>query len=126
MIDGTQTTLFFHLEPIAEEDVYAPIKDFLIDGETIFAAFQTVRDQLVFTNKRIVFANKQGLTGKKIDYSSIPYSKIQAFSVETSGTFDRDVDFDILMSAFKNPMKFRIKKGFDVLKFTRMISEHIL
>ncbi|NMU26893.1 PH domain-containing protein, partial [Vibrio parahaemolyticus] len=65
---------------------------FLIDGETIFAAFKTVRDQVVFTNKRVIAANVQGITGSKVDYTSLPYSKINAFSIETSGTFDLDCE----------------------------------
>ncbi|WP_244663289.1 PH domain-containing protein [Vibrio harveyi] len=61
---------------------------FLIDGESIFAGFKTVRDQVVFTNKRVIAANVQGITGSKVDYTSLPYSKINAFSIETSGTLD--------------------------------------
>ena len=72
-----------------------PIRQFLVDGEEVLSLFETLRDQLVFTNKRIVATNVQGLTGKRVDYTSIPYSKIQTFSIETSGVLDRDCELEI-------------------------------
>ena len=66
MIDFEETEIF-KLKPINEEEVLEPIRLFLIDGEEIFAAFRTVRDQLVFTSKRIIAANVQGITGSKVD-----------------------------------------------------------
>lgn len=56
-----------------------------VDGEEIIGCYKSVRDYVVFTNKRIISVNVQGMTGKKKDYTSLPYSKIQVFSVETSG-----------------------------------------
>ena len=81
MIDF-QKSVIFKLEPISIDQMLDPINKFLIDQESVLSVFKTVRDQLVFTNKRIIAANVQGMTGKKIDYTSIPYSKIQTFSVE--------------------------------------------
>ena len=113
------------LRPIDANKVLPPIKRFLIDGETIFAAFKAVRDQVVFTNKRIIAANVQGLTGAKVDYTSIPYSKIQTFSVETAGTLDRDCEIEIYISAV-GKVKFEIRGSFDVVGFNKLLSEHIL
>ena len=115
----------FKLKPIEKEKVLQPIFDFLIDGEEIIAAFKTFRDQLVFTNKRIIAANVQGLTGKKVDYTSIPYSKIQTFSIETAGTLDLDCEIEIYISAIGR-IKFEIKGDFDIVKFNRIISSHVL
>ena len=64
------------------EKLAAPL---LIDGETVISAFKSVRDCVLFTNKRVISVNVQGVTGKKRDYTSLPYSKVTAFSVETSG-----------------------------------------
>lgn len=102
-----------------------PINQFLIEGETVLSAFQTVRDQLVFTTKRIIAANVQGLNGKKVDYTSIPYSKIQTFSVETSGVLDTDCELEIYISAI-GKIRFEIRGGFDIVTFNRVISTYVL
>jgi len=96
MIDFKTGT--FKLSPISNEQMMPPIKSFLLDDEEVLSAFKTVRDQLVFTDKRIIAANVQGITGKKVDYTSIPYSKIQTFSVETAGVLDRDCELEIYIS----------------------------
>ena len=69
MIDF-QKSVLFKLEPIPVDHILDPINKFLIEEEIVLSAFKTVRDQLVFTNKRIIAANVQGITGKKIDYSN--------------------------------------------------------
>ena len=70
----------------------------LISGETVTCSYKGIRDMMVLTNKRILFVDKQGLTGKKQKYLSIPLDKINAFSVETGGTLDFDCDIDIYVS----------------------------
>ena len=120
-----QKTSIFHLKPIAKDKVHRPIMDFLLEDESIFGVFQAVRDQLVFTNKRIIAANVQGMTGKKVDYTSIPYSKIQTFSIETAGTFDRDCELQLYVSPI-GKISFNITHGFDIVSFSRMISQYIL
>lgn len=124
MIDFEKSEIF-KLKPIDEEKILEPIKLFLIDGEEIFAAFKTVRDQLVFTNKRIIAANVQGITGSKVDYTSIPYNKIQTFSVETSGTLDLDCEIQIYISAVGR-VTFEITGSFDIVGFNKIISTHVL
>ena len=125
MIDFDGESVIFKLKPIDEEDVREDFHRFLVDGEEIVAAFKTVRDQLVFTNKRFIAANVQGLTGSKVDYTSIPYNKIQAFSVESSGTFDRDTEFQCYVSTLGR-LSFEIKGSFDILAFNRIVSQHTL
>ncbi|NMV21820.1 PH domain-containing protein, partial [Vibrio parahaemolyticus] len=78
MIDFDNSSVF-KLKPIDVSNAREDFLKFLIDGETIFAVFKTVRDQVVFTNKRVIAANVQGITGSKVDYTSLPYSKINAF-----------------------------------------------
>jgi len=97
MIDFDNSSVF-KLKPIEVSKVREDFHKFLIDGESVFAGFKTVRDQVVFTNKRVIAANVQGITGSKVDYTSLPYSKINAFSIETSGTFDLDCEIEFFMS----------------------------
>src|SRR5512145_2074723 len=124
MIDF-QKSAVFKLTPISVEKTFPPIQKFLVDGETILSTFQTVRDQLVFTNKRIIAANVQGITGKKVDYTSIPYSKIQTFSVETSGLLDLDCELEIYISSI-GKIRFEIRGGFDIVAFNRVVSKYVL
>ena len=124
MIDFSKGGVF-KLETIPSNQMLEPINHFLIDGEMVLSVFKSVRDQLVFTNKRIIAANVQGLTGKKVDYTSIPYSKVQTFSVETAGAFDRDCELEIYISSIGR-IHFEIRGGFDVVAFNKAISKYVL
>ena len=90
-------------------------------------AFQTVRDQLVFTNKRIIAIDVQGITGKRRSYSSMPYSKIQYFSIQTPGFAELIADCELFIM-FSNSFtaKFEFKGNVDIGKIGRMISEFVL
>ena len=70
----------FNLKPIDVSEVRNDVTGLLIDGEEIIAAFKTIRDQLVFTNKRIISVDVQGLTGKRKSFTTMPYSKVQFFT----------------------------------------------
>jgi hypothetical protein len=124
MIDF-QKSVLFKLDPIPTNEILEPINRFLIDGEEVLSAFRTMRDQLVFTNKRIIAANVQGFTGKKTDYTSIPYSKVQTFSVETAGVLDRDCELEIYISAV-GKIRFEIRGGFDIVTFNKVLSQYVL
>ncbi len=123
MIDFTTGT--FKLSPISDAEVFPTIRSFLLDDEAILSAFKTMRDQLVFTDKRIIAANVQGFTGKKVDYTSIPYAKIQTFSVETAGLLDRDCELEIYISGL-GKIHFEIRGGFDIVGFNKVISRYVL
>ena len=89
MIDFKNAS-FVKLREVANAEGQEMVGALLIDGENVFASFKGMRDMTVFTNKRIIAVNVQGITGKKIDFTSLPYSKVQAFSLESAGTFDLD------------------------------------
>lgn len=124
MIDFKTATVF-KLKPGNVDDIMQVVVPMLIDGETVFAAFQGVRDKVVFTTKRIIAVNVQGFTGKKKDFTSLPYSKIQAFSVETAGTFDLDCEMELYFSGL-GQVRFEFAGGFDIIKFNKIISEYVL
>lgn len=62
------------------------------------SSYSSMRDYVVFTNKRVISVNVQGLTGKKKDFTSLPYSKVQAFSIETAGHIDLDSELQLVFS----------------------------
>lgn len=113
------------LRSIAVKEVDKKLLEFLVEGEQVFAAFKTVRDQLIFTNKRVISVNVQGITGKKRDYTSIPFSKVQTFSVETAGTFDMDSDLTLYVSSV-GKIRFEISGGVDIIGLNKLISRCVL
>ena len=116
---------YLKLKPISEKDALDAVQMLLIPGEQVVVGFKTVRDKVIFTTKRIIAMNVQGITGKKVDYTSIPYSKIQTYSVETSGTFDMDCEIEVWISSI-GKVKFEITGGYDIRNLNRIISEYIL
>ena len=96
-----------------------------VDGERLISEYSAMRDFVIFTNKRIIAVNVQGITGKKKDFTSLPYSKIQAFSVETSGVFDMDSELEIYFSGL-GKVKFEFTGASDITEIGRMISEMML
>ena len=124
MIDFINAS-FIKLRPVndnAFEKMVAPI---LINGEEIVESFQSLRDGVVFTNKRIITINVQGITGKKKDFTSLPYSKIQTFSVETAGMFDLDSELDLWFSGLGH-VKLEFIGAADVAHLCKLISEKVL
>ena len=124
MIDFKNAS-FLKLRPVDITAFSKAISPMLVSDETILGAFQSVRDGVVFTNKRIFAINVQGLTGKKKDFTSLPYSKIQAFSVETAGVLDLDSELELWFSGL-GIVKFEFTGNADVSNICRMISEHVL
>ena len=85
----------FKLSPADVADVAPSVAPLLVPNEQIVSCFKTVRDSVVFTDKRLITINVQGVTGKKRDFTSLPYSRVQAFSIETAGTFDLDAELEL-------------------------------
>lgn len=116
---------FMNLKEIRLQDVRPEVPSLMVPGEQMVMAFQTVRDQVIFTDKRIFVVNVQGLTGKKISYFSYPYSKIQYFGIETAGVLD--IDSEIIF-AFSNGarLQFDFKSRVDIHRISAMVSGYIL
>lgn len=116
---------YIKLNVMDSEKAAEVIKHLLIAGEKIEVAFRTVRDKVIFTSKRLITINVQGVSGKKVDYTTIPYNKIQAFSIETSGMLDLESEIDIWISSV-GKIHFEIAGGYDVRNINRLLSECIL
>lgn len=115
------------LKPINVSEVCDEVNGLLIEGEAVACAFKTVRDQLIFTNKRIISVDVQGITGKRKSFSSMPYSKIQFFSIQTPGFAELIPDSELVLT-FSNGFvaKFEFKGQTDIGEIGRMISEYVL
>ena len=124
MIDFKNAS-FIKLKPVSDNDFAGMIEPMFAPGEQIIQTFRGIRDGVVFTNKRIIAINVQGLTGTKKDFSSLPYSKIQAFSVETAGVFDLDSELEIWFSGL-GKVKFEFVSQANVSQICKMISDRVL
>ena len=115
------------LRPIPVRDVRDEVLGLLLEDEEINSAFKTVRDQLVFTNKRIIAIDVQGITGRRKSFSSMPYSKVQFFSIQTPGFVELVPDSELFLM-FSNGFtaKFEFKGAVDIGAIGRMISEYVL
>jgi len=101
------------------------IQNMLVEGEHAVAAYKTVRDVATITNKRIMIADKQGVTGKKVEVYTIPFKSIVMYSSENAGAvldFNAELEFWTLAGRFK----LKLKKGIDIRKLDRIIAHHIL
>ena len=124
MIDF-QNTAYLKLKPVNDSDFSGMITPMFVPGEQIIQSFRGIRDGIVFTNKRIIAINVQGITGKKKDFTTLPHSKIQAYSVETAGIFDLDSELDLWFSGMGR-IRFEFVARADVTGICRMISEKVL
>jgi hypothetical protein len=99
----------------------------LIDNERIEIGFKLIRDVFIFTNKRLVLVDKQGLSGKKVDYLSVIYKSISRFSIETAGHFDLDAELKIWISSEVKPsVEKKFNKQVNIYDLQRVLASHVL
>ena len=114
-----------NLKEISTSQIRPEVSSFLVNDEGVVQCFQTIRDQVIFTNKRIFVVNVQGITGKKVSYISYPYSKVQYFGVETAGVLDIDSELIVVFND-GNHLQFDFKSKVDIRKICAMISNYVL
>ena len=108
-----------------DEKYAAMVTELLMENEEVVGAYKSMRDGVVFTDRRIIAINVQGLTGSKKDFTSLPYKNIVAYSVETSGTFDLDSELEIYFSSL-GKVRFEFTGGTSMVEISRWISRAIL
>lgn len=123
---GLINALFGTASQIQPSELQEEFGLILIQGEAITGAFKIVRDLFVFTQCRLILADKQGMTGKKVSYHSIPYKNITQFSVETAGHFDMDAELLIWVSGSPQPIKKEFRRGTDIKGVQQMLAHYIL
>ena len=99
----------------------------LTDNESIEIGFKLFRDVFIFTNKRLILVDKQGITGKKINYLSVVYKSISRFSIETAGNFDLDAELKIWISSEVNPsVSKKFNKQVNIYDLQKVLANHDL
>ena len=126
MINFNKNSLW-NLTPINLNSVSNEVMGLLVAGEQPLMAFKTIRDQLSFTNKRIIAIDVQGITGKRKSFTSMPYSKVQFFGIQTPGFLELVPDSELMLH-FANGFEatFEFRGGVDIGEIGRIISEFVL
>ena len=101
------------------------IANLLINGEQPVAAFATIRDVAVFTDKRLIVKDAQGITGKKVEIYSLPYSSILMWSTENAGKIF-DLNAEVALWTKVGKIKINLKKDIDIRRFDTLLAQYIL
>ena len=107
-------------------NIHYEVKNSLIQGEGVLKSYRLLRDEIIFTNKRLILLDKQGITGKKMDVLSIPYKQITRFAKECAGTFDLDEELKIWIGSHAIPMTYKFKKGTNLDEVYQILSSAVL
>lgn len=98
----------------------------LSSSEKIEKAYKLIRDLFIFTNKRLILVDKQGMTGKKTEYHSIPYKSITHFSIETAGHFDLDAELKIWISGTALPIEKQFNSSLNIYELQALLADYCL
>lgn len=110
------------VEPLQIQEEFA---DLFADDENVEHAYKLIRDLILFTDRRMILINKQGLTGNKVQYHSIPYHKINHFSIETAGHFDLEAELNIWVSGMAEPIKQAFNKKVSIYEVQSALASYI-
>ncbi len=123
---GLFNAIMGHASEVSVEKISEEFRPILVSGENIEKAFKLIRDMFVFTNKRLILVDKQGLTGSKVDYMTIPYGSIIKFSKESAGILDLDAELKIWVRGEAMPIKKQFGKNDNINDVYLILSQHIL
>ncbi|RHW31186.1 PH domain-containing protein [Neobacillus notoginsengisoli] len=110
-----------NLQEVQQE--YAKV---LAPGESIEKAYRLIRDMFIFTNRRLILVDKQGITGRKTEYHSVPYRSITHFSIETAGSFDLDAELKIWISGSPVPLQKQFNKSLNIYELQSVLAAYVL
>jgi hypothetical protein len=113
---------------VSEVEITSVEKDLemiITEDEKVEKAYKLIRDLMVFTDMRLILIDKQGVSGKKVEYHSIPYKSITHFSVETAGTFDLDAELKIWLSGAADPILKQFKKDKSIFDVQKALASYV-
>ena len=123
---GFFDSLMGNASEISVEQVEKDFAQVLAKNEHVEKAYKLMRDLFIFTNKRLILVDKQGLTGRKMDIHSIPYKSITHFSIETAGNFDMDAELKIWISGLNDPIEKQFNKSLNIYELQSVLAEYVL
>ncbi len=122
---GLLNTILGNASQVNINEIKSQFENVLVENENIEAAFSLFRDKMIFTNKRVIFLDKQNVTGSKKEYLSVPYHAISVFSVESAGTFDADAEIKLWVREIGLLTK-KVGKNTDTLQIQKILASYIL
>lgn len=123
---GLLNNLLGNASEIDVAKIQGEFAQILAPGERVEKAYQLFRDMFVFTDKRLVLVDKQGMTGQKVEYRSLPYRSIIAFSIETGGHFDLDAELKITLSGNPVPIQKKFNKSLNIYEVQSVLASYVL
>lgn len=108
------------------QSIQQELTHLLANGEQVEKAYAVIRDLLVFTNKRLILVDKQGVTGKKVEYLSVPYRSVERFSMETTGHFDLESELKIWVRGQTDPISKTFRDDQSIRDVNRALAEYAL
>lgn len=124
---GIFSALLGNAGTVTQQELMKDYGNLLIEGEEIELGFKLIRDTFIFTTKRLILVDRQGLTGRKTEYMSVSYKSISRFSVETAGTFELDAELKIWISGESQPsITKKFNKSVNVYDVQKVLGYHVL
>jgi hypothetical protein len=124
---GLFSALLGNAGAVSQDELHKQYSQLLCEGEEIELGFKIIRDMFIFTNKRLILVDKQGITGSKTEYKSVSYKSITRFSIETAGTFDLDAELKIWVSSEIEPsISKQFNKSVNVYDVQKVLAHHVL
>ncbi|MDI9237840.1 PH domain-containing protein [Lysobacter sp. LF1] len=121
---GLFDTLLGHAAEKSIDKLAADLAPLLAPGESLQRAFGLIRDLIVFTDRRMILVNKQGMTGSKVEYLSVPYRSIVMFSVETAGHFDLEAELRVWVSGQPAPISRSLGRDSGAQEIVALLAQH--
>ncbi|MGO4693923.1 PH domain-containing protein [Paenibacillus sp. 2TAB26] len=123
---GFLDALMGNASEVNPDEAQIEFGNLLSRSENVERAYKLIRDMFIFTNKRLIIIDKQGITGKKIDFHSYPYKSITHFSIETAGNYDLDAELKIWISGSVAPIQKTFNKNLNIYDLQKVLAEYVL
>ena len=123
---GLLSGLLGNASEISGDKLEKLLDQLLAEGEAVQKAYQLLRDVFVFTDKRLILVDKQGVTGRKAEILTIPYSKITKFSKESAGLFDLDAELKIWVGSDPEPIIKEFRRTVNINEVYGVLSQYVL
>lgn len=123
---GLINTIFGNASEMQPEALQKEFGPLLCADERIEKAYKLLRDKWIFTNKRLIIQDVQGVTGKKREYMSVPYRSVERFSIETAGTFDMDSDMKLWIRGCAEPLVQKLGRDADISEIQQVLARYVL
>ena len=109
---------------VAECPIPNDLGPILVPGGRPYIPYKTFRDSAIFTDRRLIVRDSQGITGKKVELYSLPYSRIDMWSSENAGHLDLNAEMELWTRA--GHVKIKLGRGVDIRRLDNLISQMVL